>query len=147
MTILVNFPPTRTAVIGALAAVGALLGSLGGCVTAGYEVSSGYGGGAEFGYGVDYYEPYGYDYRGWGRGYPVAPPLRSYGYRDREGEHDRGRDRDHDREHGQPQRRPSPRLANPPAYHPAPSGRPMPSIPSQPRGGQSRSGDRGDRGH
>lgn len=45
----------------ALASAGALQG----CV--------GYGGGyAEEGYGLDYYEPYGYDY-GWGGGYWVGP--------------------------------------------------------------------------
>ncbi len=63
--------------------------------------------GASVSYGVGFYEPYGYEYGGWGPGYRVGPP--------RGGE-----------------RRPDHR-AHPPAYRPAPSGRPMPSIPNRSR--------------
>jgi len=63
--------------------------------------------------GVDYvggyYEPYGYEYGGWGPGYAVGP------YRDGHGGYYR------DRGHA-------------PAFRPAPRGRSMPSIPSRPRG-------------
>jgi hypothetical protein len=53
------------------AAASILIGTLllGGCVAAGYsdgEVGVGYVGG--------FYEPYGYEYGGWGRGYRVGPP-------------------------------------------------------------------------
>jgi len=61
------------------------------------------------GYVGGYYEPYGYDYGGWGPGYAVGP------YRDRHGGFARGR-------------------GHAPAFHPAPPGRSMPSIPSRGRG-------------
>ena len=80
----------------------------------GVEGSVGYDGG--------YYEPYGYDYGGWGGGYLVGPG--------RGGEHrdDHGRDgsggHDAHRGHG----------GRTPAYHPAPAGRSAPSIPGRSRG-------------
>ena len=60
--------------------------------------------------GVDYYEPYGADYGGWGSGYRVGPYHGGGG--------DRGGD------HGSSH-----------AYRSAPAGRSMPSIPSRSRGG------------
>jgi hypothetical protein len=65
------------------------------------EVGVGYVGG--------YYEPYGYDYGGWGPGYAVGPYRGGHGgyYRDR---------------------------GHAPAFHPAPQGHRMPSLPSRPRG-------------
>ncbi len=48
-----------------------LLAALGsGCADGGYGY--GYGGGGDD-FGVDYYEPYGGYYGGWGRGYRVGP--------------------------------------------------------------------------
>jgi hypothetical protein len=50
-----------------------------GCVGGGYGGGGGYGyGGDEFGAG--YYESYGGDYGGWGRGYRVGP-MRDGGHR------------------------------------------------------------------
>ena len=69
----------------------------------------GVSGGVGVGYVDGYYEPYGYDYGGWGPGYAVGP------YRD--GHAGFYRDRGHA-----------------PAFHPAPHGHAMPSIPSRPRG-------------
>jgi hypothetical protein len=86
------------ALMGALAVV-----AFSGCAVDGVsgEVGVGYVGG--------YYEPYGYDYGGWGPGYAVGP------YRDGHGGYSR------DRGHA-------------PAFHPAPQGHAMPSIPSRSRG-------------
>ena len=53
---------------------GALVLLLPGCVAGG-------GGGVDVSYGADFYEPLGYEYGGWGRGYRVGPP------RGRGGEH------------------------------------------------------------
>jgi hypothetical protein len=58
------------------------------------------------GYDAGYYEPYGYEYGGWGGGYRVGPGRGG----DRRGEH------------------PSH------SYRPAPASRPTPSIPSRSRG-------------
>ena len=84
------------------AALGTLaLSCLGACVAdgGGAAVVVGYDGG----YGGGYYEPYGYDYGGWGHGYRVGP----------------GRGGD-------------PRGCHPPqSYRPAPRSRPTPSIPSR----------------
>jgi hypothetical protein len=33
-----------------------------------------YGGGVDVTYGADFYEPWGYEYGGWGPGYWVGPP-------------------------------------------------------------------------
>jgi hypothetical protein len=62
-------------------------------------------------YDAGYYEPYGYEYGGWGGGYRVGPG--------------RGGDRrGGDRRAGGPPR----------SYRPAPASRPTPSIPNHPRG-------------
>lgn len=66
------------------------------------------------GYDAGYYEPYGYEYGGWGRGYRVGP----------------GRGGD-------------PRGGHPGSYRPAPASRPTPSIPSRPRGGGGPRGSAG----
>ncbi len=68
--------------------------------------------------GGDYYEPYGYDYGGWGSTYFVVPF------------HDR--DRHHEGEHHHEEERRSA-----PAYRSAPATHPIPSIPSRPRSGSS----------
>lgn len=59
-----------------------------------------------------YYGPSGYVYEGWGPTYRVGPPRRGH-----DDHHDDGH---HDAPHG-----------HPPAYHAAPSSRPVPSIPTQ----------------
>jgi hypothetical protein len=78
---------------------------LSGCAVEGVSGSVGVG------YAGGYYEPYGYDYGGWGPGYAVGPYRGGHGgvYHDRGGGHA-------------------------PAFHPAPQGHPMPSLPSRPRG-------------
>ncbi len=84
-----------------------------GCVVSG----DGYGYDGGVGIGVDYYEPYGDAYGGWGPGYRVGP------YRGGEQRLDRGGG--HQLQH---------------AYHSAPVSHSMPSIPSHSRsGGRSRS--------
>jgi hypothetical protein len=90
---------------------GAMLCGLFGCAVTGVGVEG------SVGYDGGYYEPYGYDYGGWGLGYRVAPGRCC----------DRRDDR-HDR--------PAPvgRGGRAPAYHPAPAGRSAPSIPGRPRG-------------
>jgi hypothetical protein len=75
-----------------------------GCVATG----PGYGGGVDVGVSTGFYEPYGYDYGGWGAGYYVGPG--------------RGGDR---RGTG----------ARPHAYRPAAPSHSTPSIPSRARGG------------
>jgi hypothetical protein len=74
----------------------------------GVEGSVGYDGG--------YYEPYGYDYGGWGVGYRVAPSRCC-------ARHDDHHDHPVDRGRG----------SRPPAYHRPPAGRSAPSIPGRPR--------------
>ncbi len=80
--------------------------TLSGCAVEGVGVDGGVG----VGYVGGYYEPYGYDYGGWGPGYAVGP-YRGGGhggyYRDR---------------------------GHAPAFRGAPQGHSMPSIPSRPRG-------------
>jgi hypothetical protein len=78
-----------------------LLTVLYGCAVTG----GGYDGDVGVSYGVGFYEPYGYDYGGWGRGYHVGPP--------RGGE-----------------RRPEP-SSHP--YRQAPASHPTPSIPTRSR--------------
>jgi hypothetical protein len=90
---------TAAAVAMVLLAIGAA-----GCVAA--------GGGYDTGVGLDYYEPSGGYYGGWGPGYHVGP------FRD-------GRHFDH-RVGGRP-------VAH--AFHAAPASHSMPSIPSHARGG------------
>ena len=75
----------------------------------GVEGSVGYDGG--------YYEPYGYDYGGWGGTYFVGPGR---GFDHRDGRHDDHRF-DH---HG----------GHPPAYRPPPAGHSAPSLPHRSRG-------------
>jgi hypothetical protein len=65
------------------------------------------------GYAGDYYEPYGYDYGGWGGRYHVGPG-RGFDHRD-----------DHRNDH---------HGGHAPAYRPAPSGRSAPSLPHRSRG-------------
>ena len=67
--------------------------------------------GTSVSYGVDFYEPYGYEYGGWGPTYYIGPPLRG---------------------EWRPYRRPYVRPYRPRWHGPRP-GRPMPSIPSRPR--------------
>jgi hypothetical protein len=78
----------------------------------GVEGSVGYDGG--------YYEPYGYDYGGWGGAYRVGPG--------RGGER---RDDHHDDHRG------GGRVGHAPAYRPAPAGRSAPSIPGRSAPGRS----------
>jgi hypothetical protein len=84
------------AVLGALA-----LTMLNACVVSGVGV----GGSVGVGYDAGYYEPYGYDYGGWGHGYRVGPGRGG----DRRGDH--------------PSR----------SYRPAPASRRTPSIPNRSR--------------
>ena len=87
---------------------------LAGCVV---PVGGGYEeGGVGIGLGVDYYEPFGAVYGGWGPGYRVAP-FRGGGER-REERGGRGREASH-------------------AFRPAPASHAMPSIPSHARSGGS----------
>jgi len=79
----------------------------------GVEGSVGYDGG--------YYEPYGYDYGGWGLGYRVGPSRCCEHRDDRRG--DRRDDHAGDRGRG----------GRAPAYRPAPAGRAAPSIPGRSR--------------
>ena len=96
-------------------AFAALALSIGGCAVGVYDGTPGYYGESSIGYGVGFYQPYGYTYDGWQSGYRVGPPLR--------GGIDRPR-----RSHSGP---------SGPSYLPAPQSRPVPSIPTQPRGGAS----------
>jgi len=89
------------------AVIAMLLMALSGCVAE--------GGGMAVRYNADYYEPYGYDYGGLRPGYQVGPPPRGgYDYPVRSEPH-----------------------PSPPAYHPAPSSHPTPSIPTRPHNGHS----------
>ncbi len=83
-----------TAALGALA-----LTLLYACAVTGVDGSVGVG------YVGGYYEPYGYDYGGWGGGYRVGPGWGGY------------------RRGGHPSH----------SYRPAPASRPTPSIPGRPR--------------
>jgi hypothetical protein len=84
---------------------------IGGCVAtgAGYD-----GGGVDVGVSAGFYEPYGYDYGGWGPGYYVGPG--------RGGERRGGPGRSH-------------------TYRPAPANRSPPTIPSRSRGGGTSGGN------
>ena len=92
------------------------LGLLSACAVTGVGVEG------SVGYDGGYYEPYGYDYGGWGAGYRVGP-SRCCEHRD--DHHDRAVDRGHPVDRGH--------VGRSPAYHPAPAGRPAPSIPGRPR--------------
>lgn len=92
---------------------------LSGCIVTGGGY--GYSDGGDI--GITYYESSGIEYGGWGSGYYVAP------FRD--GDH-RHRDGDHRTISGGG-RTPAP------VYRPAPASRAVPSIPSKPRSGSSRS--------
>jgi hypothetical protein len=105
-----RIPVTPRSVRGLIVVVSA---ALGGCVVGGgYDGGGGYEGGADVGYGVGFYEPYGYDYGGWGPGYGVGPPRRGFDRPGRSGSH------------------PAPH----PAYRPASPSRSMPSLPTRSRG-------------
>jgi hypothetical protein len=80
---------------------------LGACAVTGVGVEG------SVGYDGGYYEPYGYDYGGWGVGYRVGP-SRCCGHGD-----------DHRGDRG--------RVGRAPAYRPAPAGRSAPSIPGRSR--------------
>jgi hypothetical protein len=87
--------------------LGAALLMLASCEVTGVGVEGGVG------YDGGYYEPYGYDYGGWGLGYRVGP-SRCCDHRD-----------GHDIDRG--------RGGRAPAYRPAPAGRSAPSIPGRSR--------------
>jgi hypothetical protein len=92
--------PWRAGILGL-----ALLGLVAACAVGGPGYDDGYGyGDVEVGYGGGYYEPYGYDYGGWGGRYHVGPP--------RGGRPEEGRA----------------------GGHPGGGVRSAPSIPSRPRG-------------
>jgi hypothetical protein len=76
-------------------------------------------------YDAGYYEPWGYDYGGWGHGYRVGPGRG--GDRRRDGDHPQGDHPGGARPRGGDH--PPPR-----SYRPAPASRPTPSIPSRSRG-------------
>jgi hypothetical protein len=90
----------------AFSGIGLLI--LGACAVTGVGVDGSVG----VGYDAGYYEPYGYDYGGWGGAYRVGPG--------RGGDRRGGGPRPGGAGHG---------------YRPAPSSRPTPSIPSGSRGG------------
>jgi hypothetical protein len=85
-----------------------------GCAVTGVGVES------SVGYDGGYYEPYGYDYGGWGVGYRVGPSRCCEHRDDHHDDH-----RDHPVGQGRGGRQP--------AYRPAPQGRSAPSIPGRSR--------------
>jgi hypothetical protein len=82
--------------------------------------------GVDYGYPGAYYEPYGYDYGGWGGGYRVGP---SRGHGDDRHDHGDGR-----RDVGGGRDVGGRGGGHAPAYRPAPQGRSAPSIPGRSRG-------------
>jgi hypothetical protein len=85
-------------------------GALGAALLASCAVDGvGVDGSVGVGYVGGYYEPYGYDYGGWGPGYAVGPYRGGHGGWNR------------DRGHA-------------PAFRPPSGGRGMPSLPGRPRG-------------
>jgi hypothetical protein len=106
----------RTRLAAAAASAAMLVGILSACAVTGVGVEG------SVGYDGGYYEPYGYDYGGWGGGYRVGPG-RCCDHRD--DHHDHPVDRGHGGGHVG---------GRAPAYRPAPAGRPAPSIPGRPRG-------------
>ncbi len=103
---------------GAFAASLLVLLAFGACT--GVGVGVGYEGGYDY-YDGGFYEPYGYDYGGWGPGYRVGPPGRGYRGGGGPGPGPGGR-------HGV-----GPHGGGHP-YHSPPAGRSMPSMPGRPRG-------------
>jgi hypothetical protein len=89
------------------------------CEVTGVGVDSSVG----VGYVGGYYEPYGYDYGGWGGAYRVGP-SRCCEHRDDHGHDGHGHDGRGDQGRG----------GHAPAYRPAPAGRSAPSIPGRSRG-------------
>jgi len=89
------------------------------CEVTGVGVDSSVG----VGYVGGYYEPYGYDYGGWGGAYRVGP-SRCCEHRD---------DHGHDGRGGHDGGGHDGRAGHAPAYRPAPAGRPAPSIPGRSR--------------
>lgn len=87
------------------------------CAAAACTVT-GVGVGYEGDYGGGFYEPYGYEYGGWGPGYSVGPPR--FGDRRPPGFAGAGRGG------------PGPQGGRP--FRAAPPSRPMPGIPGRPRG-------------
>jgi hypothetical protein len=100
----------------AAALAAATLTMLFACEVTGVGVDSSVG----VGYVGGYYEPYGYDYGGWGGAYRVGPG-RCCEHGDNHGPVARG---DHGGHSG----------GRAPAYRPAPAGRSAPSIPGRSRG-------------
>ena len=92
------------------------------CAGVGVEGSVGYDGG--------YYEPYGYDYGGWGGGYLVGPG-RCCDHRD---DHRNDHRDDHRDDHHDDHRGGGGHVGHAPAYRPAPAGRSAPSLPGRARG-------------
>jgi hypothetical protein len=92
---------------------------LSGCAVTGVGVDGTVG----VGYDAGYYEPWGYDYGGWGYGYRVAPGRGGDRRGDRRDDR-RGDRRDDRRGNGDHSR----------SYRPAPASRPTPSIPGRSRG-------------
>ncbi|HSZ07898.1 MAG TPA: hypothetical protein VK794_05145 [Steroidobacteraceae bacterium] len=104
--------PLRVGLMGSVT-----LAILSACAVTGVGVDGSVGVGVDYGYPGAYYEPYGYDYGGWGGGYWVGPS--------------RGGHRD---DHGDGRRDVGGRGGHAPAYRPAPRGRSAPSIPGRSRG-------------
>jgi hypothetical protein len=95
----------------------ACLGAVAGALLSACEVTGvGVDGSVGVGYAGGYYEPYGYEYGGWGPGYRVGP----------------GRGGDRRSDGGGDHRPVAPRASH--SYRPAPASRPTPSIPNRPRG-------------
>lgn len=88
-----------------------------GCAVTG-EGGYGYNGGVSVGVGLDYYDPFGFDYGPWGPDYQVGPYRGGAQHRQR-GD---GKAPGHN-------------------YRPAPRSHSVPSIPSKPRSGGGRSSD------
>ena len=102
----------------AAAVLALLVTRLTGCTSGAVGVSAGYDeywDGPNYAYGVDYFYAPPVFYGDWGPGYYVGPPR--YGAYPHGFPHGEGR---------------------PPAFRPAPESRPVPSIPSGPRGGGMR---------
>jgi len=103
-----------------------------GCAVQGDYAYGPHGPASSLNIGLDYYEPFGFDYGGWGPGYYLGPPLVSPG---------RGRfPRDGPAPNNRPPNERPPRDgpthdgdARNHLWRPAPPGHAMPSIPAGPR--------------